>query len=165
MKKVASIVSIIVLYCLSGSTIANAQFDHSPVKWQFTAIPTSPKKATLVFTATLDEGWHIYSQFIEPGGPLPTTFTFLPDNRYSLKGKVKEDGKPIKSYDSTFEMKIVWYSNMVTFSQEVMLEAAITTIKGTIEFMSCTDETCLPPKEVPFSLEVNTVEEKKHKGK
>jgi thiol:disulfide interchange protein DsbD len=154
MKKVVSIVGIMIIYCTIASTIAKAQIDHTPVKWEFTSIPISAKKAKLVFTANLDEGWHIYSQFIEAGGPLPTTFTFIPDSKYSLKGKVKEEGKPVEAYDSTFEIKIVCYKNAVTFSQEVSLQAPAATIKGTIEFMICTHETCLPPKEVSFSVDV-----------
>lgn len=154
------------MLCVFISPIVKGQVaDHAPVKWDFAAIPLNDKKAKLIFTANLDEGWHIYSQFIEAGGPLPTTFTFIPDNNYSLKGKVKEEGKPFKSYDSIFMMKIVWYKNTVVFSQEVNLQAPVTTIRGKVEFMSCTHETCLPPKEIPFILEVRTAREEKSKGK
>jgi DsbC/DsbD-like thiol-disulfide interchange protein len=127
-----------------------------PVKWNFTAIPTGDKEARLVFTANLDEGWHIYSQFLEEGGPLPTTFTFTPGSNYTLKGKVKEESTPVKSYDDVFMMDIVWYKNTVVFSQEVSLRAPAATIRGRVEFMACRDDLCLPPDEIEFALEVKT---------
>lgn len=137
-----------------------------PIKWQFTAVTTGDHEAKLIFTASLDEGWHIYSQFLKEGGPLPTTFTFLPSKDYLLKGKVKEEGSPVKSYDDTFMMEIVWYNDRAVFSQEVKLWAPVTTIRGRIEFMGCTYDMCLPPDEIDFSMEVKaTGAGKKSKGK
>jgi thiol:disulfide interchange protein DsbD len=127
---------------------------HKPVKWSFVAVPGKGSEATLMITATLEDGWHIYSQYIEEGGPLPTTISFSSSKEYTRVDKVKEEGMAIKSYDKTFMMDIVWYGHSVVFSQKVKLHVPLTMIQGKVEFMVCTEEMCLPPEVVSFNLEV-----------
>lgn len=144
-------------------TFSSAQV-HTPVKWNFSVVPTSDGgDALLMFRASLDDGWHVYSQFISNEGPLPTTFTFPPNSDYSLVGKVREEGNALKSYDSTFMMDVIWFAGSVTFVQKVKLHVPSTVVKGKIEFMACTDEMCLPPDELPFSLEVSANKSDKKK--
>ena len=166
MKKAICAVGVFMFFnCLFAFVVAEAQ-NRQPIKWQFLAVATGEHEAKLIFTASLDEGWHIYSQFLEQGGPLPTTFKFIPDKDYLLKGKVKEESAPVKSYDDIFMMEIVWYNNTAVFSQEVKLWAPVTTIRGTIEFMGCTHDMCLPPDEIGFSMEVKASDAvKNNKGK
>lgn len=146
------------LYLLSlllHGVVANDYAQAQPVKWQFSALPVNSSEATVYFTATLEEGWHLYSQFIEEGGPLPTTFTFAPGNNYTVIGNVKEESLPVKSYDETFMMDIAWYTGTAVFSQHVKLASPRATIQGTITFMACKDDLCLPPEDVPFSISCN----------
>jgi thiol:disulfide interchange protein DsbD len=126
---------------------------HKPVKWSFVSVPGKGSEATLMITATLEDGWHIYSQYIEEGGPLPTTISFSPSQEYTRIDSVKEEGMAVKSYDKTFMMDIVWYAHSVVFSQKVTLHAPLTIIQGKVEFMVCTEEMCLPPEVVSFNLE------------
>jgi thiol:disulfide interchange protein DsbD len=128
---------------------------RAPVTWSFTSRPASGGTATLVFKATIAPGWHIYSQFMEEDGPLPTTFSFSPDNSYTLNGKTKEEGTPVKFYDQTFMMDIVWFSDSVTFSQAVKLRKDSVSVKGKVVFMACNDQLCLPPEAVEFSIKVS----------
>src|SRR5687768_10766552 len=72
---------------------------RQPAKWHFSAVPRGGSEASLMFTASLEEGWHIYSQFIGKDGPLPTTVTFIHSDDYALIGKVREESTPIKSYN------------------------------------------------------------------
>jgi thiol:disulfide interchange protein DsbD len=154
MKKIFGVVGVLVLVtCFSLQAQSQRQ---KPVSWHFTAIRTSDKEARLVFTASLDDGWHIYSQFLDEGGPLPTTFSFGQDDDYSLKGKVNEESVPVKIYDNTFMMDIVWFTKTAVFSQMIKLNAPSTVIKGKIEFMACTEDLCLPPEEVAFSIKVES---------
>jgi thiol:disulfide interchange protein DsbD len=131
---------------------------HRPVQWTFTSIKLNEDTAALVLTAKLDEGWHLYSQYLEEGGPLPTTFTFEPGNGYILAGHVTEESMPVRLYDETFMMDITWFTGTAVFTQKVTLEVPVVTIKGTISFMLCTDEMCLPPDEVSFSIELRNGE-------
>lgn len=138
---------------------------HTPIKWQISTNQVSDSQAQLIFTAILDDGWHIYSQAIEEGGPLPTTFSFEPSDTYSRVGKVEEFGTPVKSYDNTFMMDITWFAQTVVFKQKVDLHEAAVTIKGKIEFMVCTDEMCLPPETKTFSLEIRAINPRKNDSK
>ncbi len=157
------IVWLVVSVPVFFSAPAHAQI-RNPVKWSFAAAPSSTDSAAiLMLTATVEEGWHIYSQFMESGGPLPTTFTFIPGKDYSLVGKVKEEGSLVKAYDETFMMNVLWFANSVTFIQRVKLNVPATEIKGEVEFMVCNDHQCLPPDEVSFTLKVTANQETKKK--
>jgi len=156
MKKAKCVARLFIVSCVLVSVVVQAQ-DLQPVRWQFSAVPVNDHKARLMFTASMDDGWHIYSQFLEEGGPLPTTFTFQPGDNFSLQGKVVEESTPFKTYDETFMMPIAWFDKTAVFSQEVKVRSAAAIIKGKIEFMVCNGELCLPPEEIPFSVEVKTV--------
>jgi len=149
----------VLILCLPGCNSLQAQF-YKPVQWHFSATPGNGSEVQLIFNATLEKGWHIYSQYIGSDGPLPTTFSFAPSTDYTQIGKIEEKGTPVKSYDKTFLMDIVWFANSVTFIQKIQLKVPLTTIQGKVEFMVCRDEMCLPPEVVAFSMEVRSRESK-----
>jgi len=126
---------------------------RKPVKWNFSASPVGESEALLVFTATIDPGWHIYSQFIAKDGPFPTNFTFTPSGEYSRLDGVKETSIAVKKYEPVFDMDVVWFERTAVFIQKVTLHGPSTTIKGKVEFMACTREECLTPETVTFNLE------------
>ncbi|MEO8793863.1 MAG: cytochrome c biogenesis protein CcdA [Daejeonella sp.] len=125
-----------------------------PVKWSFSSKTINDKEAELILIAKIDKGWHVYSQFIEEGGPVPTSFTFKPSPDYKLVGKVSESPKPITAMDKTFDMKIAYHENLVTFKQKIRLNKPKTSVSGSLEYMVCNDERCLPPSEVEFKIPV-----------
>lgn len=127
---------------------------YSPVSWQFKAEPVTGHETLLSITATLDPGWHLYSQFIKEGGPIPTRFRFEPGDGYVPVSPMDERGKEARFYDDLYEMDIIWYSDVVTFSQRIRLVHPETIIKGKVEFMTCNDEVCIPG-EREFMIEVN----------
>src|SRR5690349_186067 len=89
----------VVLFLYSAVSFAQI---YTPVKWSYSTKKLDDKKTELILTATIDKGWHLYSQFLTTDeGPLPTTFTFNTDKAYTLIGKVKES-KPIDHYDQVF---------------------------------------------------------------
>lgn len=144
---------------LLGCNSLQAQFDK-PVQWHFSATPANGSEVQLIFNATLEKGWHIYSQYIGTEGPLPTTFSFAPSSDYTQIGRMEEKGIPVKSYDKTFLMDLVWFANSVTFIQKIQLKVPLTTIQGKVEFMVCRDEMCLPPEVVAFSIDAKSHESK-----
>ena len=146
---------ILLIFTLIVSTIfANAQL-YDPVSWKFTAEDISGNEATIVLTATIEPGWHVYSQFIEEGGPIPTSFSFEAGKGFKLKGGVTESPKAISDFDPNFNMQIAWHKKVVRFSQKITLTKPIVQVKGMLEFMVCNDTNCLPPEEVPFSVQVD----------
>lgn len=130
---------------------ANAQI-HNPVTWNFAV-----EGNEFVFTADIEEGWHLYSQHLPPDdGPIPTSFNFDKNEHLRIKGKAKE-GKPHKEFDPNFQMELAFFSDKAVFRQEATLINATTPIKvtGFLEYMVCNDKMCLPPEMVDFEFEID----------
>jgi len=108
----------------------------------------------LTFTAIVNDGWHIYSQYIDSGGPIPTSFTFIPGTDYDLVGKVIELNDPVHAFDKAFEMYITFFSTKVVFVQKIKYIKQGTVIKGILKFMACNGDQCIPPEEVEFNFKV-----------
>lgn len=148
MKKILAITAALML-----SLGAFAQVENK-VKWKFGAKRTSATEATVFAIATLEDGWHIYSQHINEGGPTKTEFTFSPSKTYSLAGKTVEP-KTVAKFDKQFKMNIGFFEKEVVFQQKVKLKSAnAVTVKGKVEFGVCNDRQCLPPDEVAFNIPV-----------
>ncbi len=124
------------------------------VKWYFKSGLVTGPEATLIFKAEILPGWHLYSQFMEEGGPFPTQFSFESIGAYTLVGKVEETGEAVKFHDDNLMMDIIWYSGTVTFSQKIKLNQGAVIVRGKVEFMACNEQMCLPVDERQFNLEV-----------
>jgi len=125
---------------------------YDPVEWSFSSEKLNDNEYNLIITAKIEKGWHVYSQFIGEGGPIPTSFKFQPSSDYKLVGKVTESPKAVTAFDKNFNMQIAWHKDQVVFKQKVSLLVPKTSIAGTLEFMVCNDERCLPPAEVKFTI-------------
>jgi len=127
-----------------------------PVKWSFSKEKLSETEYNLVFKASIENKWHLYSQDIEPGGPLPTYFEFDTLDGYEFIGNVIEFPDPKEEMDPNFNMVVRYFSKEATFKQKIKLttENPIE-IKGFLEFMCCDDERCLPPEDIDFSFGFN----------
>lgn len=141
------------MFLLLFAGIANAQINN-PVSWTYTAKKIADKTYELHLTATIGGNWHLYAQ--DAGtGPEPTTFVFTKNPLISFDGKVKEVGKLEKSFDKNFNSVLKYYGKKVDFVQKIKVKSAIATVvKGTINFMVCNDRQCLPPRDVPFTINV-----------
>jgi len=124
-----------------------------PVHWSYAAKKTSPTEATIFLKATIDNGWHVYSQFVKEGGPVKTTITFTPSAQYALVNKTIEP-KPITRMEKVFNMNVSFFENSVIFQQKIKMKKGEATVKGTIEYMTCNDEKCLPPTTEEFTVPV-----------
>ncbi len=144
---------ILLFFSFLLSNIGFAQIEN-PVKWSTSVEKTSEKEAVLVMTATIEKGWHLYSQFIADGGPIKTTFSFEGNSNFKTSGGVTE-GKAVEYYDKNFEMQLKYFGDKAVFRQKIsLLTANKFSIKGTVEFMVCDDEKCLPPDLVELNFEV-----------
>ncbi len=127
----------------------------NPVQWSYKVEKVNEKEATLVFTADIDDKWHLYSQNIPDGGPVPTSFKFIPSKDYTLVGKVEEVSKGENIFDSSFNMKLTVFSHKAVFKQKIRkLTNKPFAVTGTLEFMCCDDSRCIPPKELDFSFTI-----------
>jgi DsbC/DsbD-like thiol-disulfide interchange protein len=126
-----------------------------PVKWSYAAKKTSKTTAVLYLKATVEDGWHLYSQNIADGGPIKTTFSFSPAKTYQITGKTTEPKATVK-FEKSFNMNVSYFEKSVIFQQQVKLtgNGANPAVKGSVEFMVCNDQQCLPPETVEFSIPV-----------
>jgi len=124
-----------------------------PVKWSYAAKRLNSTEAMVLIKATVDRGWHIYSQHVADGGPVATSFSFAPSKAFTLVGKTIEP-KPVTKFEKAFGMNVSYFENAVVFQQKIKIKAGQPVVKGTLEFMACNDEKCLPPDEVSFSIPV-----------
>ncbi len=150
MKKFALIISLLFTFV----TNVNAQM-HDPVKWNTSVEKVSDTEFDLVIKATIESGWHLYSQNVPEGGPIATSFTFKESKKeYELVGKTVE-GKGHEEYDTVFEMDIKYFGDEAIFKQRIkVLTRENIIIAGALEFMVCDDTNCLPPTEVEYTFEV-----------
>lgn len=126
---------------------------YDPIKWSYASKKTGKTEAVIFVKATLEKGWHLYSQYIQRGGPQPTKFTFEKSAAYSVSGYTAEP-KPIVRLEPAFMMEVGFFENSVIFQQKVKLKAKKATVKGKVKFMVCNDKMCLPPDEVEFTIDI-----------
>lgn len=128
----------------------------NPVTWSFSAVKVSDKTYEIHMKATIQSGWHLYSQS-QPADAIaiPTAFTFNPNPLLSRDGKVKEVGKMEVMNDKELGISANQYSLTVDFVQKVKLKSnAKTSLTGNVEYQTCDDKKCLPPKKVNFSIAI-----------
>ncbi|MFS8616706.1 MAG: cytochrome c biogenesis protein CcdA [Solitalea sp.] len=149
MKRIILIWSLLAIASGLSAQIFN------PVSWDFSARPSGENEMVLTLRATIDPGWHVYSQHLDEGGPIPTNFKFTPSSDYELKGGVEEVSEVERVMDPNFGMEVLYFSNEAVFEQTVVLKKPSTAISGVLEYMVCDDQRCLPPTEVEFSIKAN----------
>lgn len=134
--------------------IANAQVKN-PVHWSFSSKKINANTYEVHLTATIEKGWHIYSQTTPEGGPVPTAIVYQKNPLLVMDGAAKELGKLEQHHEPLFGVDVKQFSNRVDFVQVVKLKGkAKTAVSGTINFMTCNDTECLPPKTVTFSVAI-----------
>ena len=129
-------------------------FAQNPVSWSFASKKVGDNVYEVRLTATMQPGWHLYSQNQpEDAIAIPTSFDFNNNPLLTLDGKTKEMGKLEKYKDPTLGVKANQYSNKVDFVQLVKVKGkAKTNVTGKLEYQTCDDKKCLPPKTVNFSI-------------
>lgn len=148
MKKLLTIVACLVHFA------GFAQIDN-PVHWTFAATPAGEHQVAITATARIDEGWHLYSQFLEADGPVPTSFQFTNQQDYLLVNGVTESPAARQGYDSTFEMTILYHEESVTFKQLLTYTDPATQVKGSVHYMVCSGQKCLPPTDLEFDIAID----------
>jgi thiol:disulfide interchange protein DsbD len=125
-----------------------------PVKWSF-ASKQDGVNVTLMFTAKVDAGWHVYDTDLPDGGPVKTSFHYADSTKFEFSGTLAKEPAPEEVFDKNFNMKIRYFSDQVVFIQKIKLKDVHTgEIKGALEFMSCNDQTCTPPTETEFDFKL-----------
>ena len=145
MRKILSICLLLI------AVVAQAQIQE-PVKFKSELKTLVAGEAEIVFTATIDKGWHVYSTDLGDGGPISATFNVEKISGATVVGKLQPKGKEIASYDKLFEMNVRYFESTAQFVQKLKLTGGDYKIEGFLEFGACNDENCLPPTQVEFNF-------------
>ena len=145
MRKILSICLLLI------AVVAQAQIQE-PVKFKSELKTLAVGEAEIVFTATIDKGWHVYSTDLGDGGPISATFNVEKISGATVVGKLQPKGKEIASYDKLFEMNVRYFESTAQFVQKLKLTGGDYKIEGFLEFGACNDENCLPPTQVEFNF-------------
>ncbi|MDH3381182.1 MAG: protein-disulfide reductase DsbD family protein, partial [Flavobacteriaceae bacterium] len=154
MKKILSLL----LISFTLITGLKAQI-YDPVKWNTSVEKVSDSTYNLVTKATIESGWHLYSQNVPDGGPIPTTFLYKTNEHFELLENTTEPNG-IEVDDPVFEMRIKYFEHEATFKQLIKINNPdLTVINGEVEFMVCDDKNCLPPtiQELEFKIKEGSV--------
>lgn len=135
---------------IAGAMAVQAQIQE-PVKFKSEWKNVSATEAEIVFTATIDQGWHVYSTDLGDGGPISATFNIDKISGAELAGKLRPVGKEISGYDAMFEMNVRYFEHSVQFIQRLKLTGGAYQVEGFLEYGACNDENCLPPTQVEFN--------------
>lgn len=146
-------VLLVIINFISASIFAQS---GSKVKWEFTSKKIADKKYEIRLVATIQPGWHMYSQNQSADAiVLPTAIKFTTNPLVVLNGKPKEVGKLFDQFDKAINARSRYYSNKVEFVQTVTLKSNVkTAVAGEIQFMVCDDKQCLPPDVAKFSIKL-----------
>ena len=145
MRKILSICLLLI------AVVAQAQIQE-PVKFKSELKTLAVGEAEIVFTATIDKGWHVYSTDLGDGGPISATFNVEKISGATVVGKLQPKGKEIASYDKLFEMNVRYFESTAQFVQKLKLTGGDYKIEGFLEYGACNDENCLPPTQVEFNF-------------
>ena len=124
---------------------------QDPVKFKAEWKELSATEAEIVFTGTIDAGWHVYSTDLGDGGPTSATFNVDEIKGAELVGKLVPGKGEKEQMDPIFSMQVRYFEKNATFVQKVRLTGGDYVVKGYLEYGACNDENCLPPTAVDFS--------------
>nr|WP_315142219.1 cytochrome c biogenesis protein CcdA [uncultured Flavobacterium sp.] len=132
------LLGLLVFFCSLG----NAQI-LDPVKWTTKIEQKSATNFIITFNATIENEWHVYSQFTPDGGPLPLEVNFKNQKgNYTLVGKAKES-KTRTAYNDIFEVNETFFEKKAQITQEISLvNKGVKTIEVELNFQAC-KEVCI----------------------
>jgi len=141
MKK---IISSTILFLIALSAMAQMM---DPVHFTSQLKLLKEGEAELVFSATIDPGWHVYSTNLGNDGPIAASFNTVKMEGAEPVGKLQARGSEIKKYDKLFDMELRYFEKAVTFVQKIRFTKPQYDIDCYVEYGACNDEACLPPSE------------------
>lgn len=125
----------------------------NPVKVQSQLKEVSATEAELVFNASIESGWHMYSTEVVEFGPTPTSLNVESISGATLKGTLKPKNTPVKKYEEMFGSDVYYFEHTATFVQKLTLEGGKYHVEGYLEYGACNDQSCTPPTKVDFSYD------------
>jgi thiol:disulfide interchange protein DsbD len=131
----------------------------NPVKWKTKVVQKSETEFELIMDATIENEWHMYSQFTPDGGALPTVFDFKnTKGNYTLVGKTKES--PYKKvFNDIFEVDEYYFAKTAQFKQVIKVtNTKLKEVKVYVEYQACKEQCIQQDATFTFELpEIKTI--------
>lgn len=124
----------------------------NPVSWTTSLEMKGDDRGEVVMTATIEPGWHMYTNNIPDDGPTALSIDFSTLKGVKLDGTFKADQKAHQQHDDMFDMELSWWTGKVTLRQAFIATEPQFEIGGTIVCGACNDQNCIPPYRESFSL-------------
>jgi len=152
-----SFIIYVALFLLAFIPVVGYSQIVNPVKWDYTVNISDNNEAELVFKATIDKAWHLYS--LQPGSldVNPTTFTFDPSNDYNRIDSVQQVGSPVKKKEPVFDnAELSFFEKEAVFKQKIKIKSDHAfVVKGQVSFQACNESQCIFPPPTDFEITVD----------
>ena len=132
----------------------------SPISVAATVEPAAGgKPATLVVTATLEEGWHLYALTQKPGGPKATRIGVDAASAWLPSAPFVPDAPPhvrtITDVPAWKGLQVEEHEGTVVWRAPLEPNAAGTgaRVSGSVSLQMCRETSCSPPASVPFTAD------------
>jgi thiol:disulfide interchange protein DsbD len=157
------VAAVLLLLPLSDSAQAQRGGSASKVDWTATATDVAPgKTGALTLTGDIADGWKMYAL----DSPPPSRGVSVSVESWTdglSKGGPVEQSDPKRGYDPNFDKEVSYFEGTATLRVPVAVDASAElgerTVTGTVTFMVCTDEMCLPPTPASFETTLSVAEE------
>ena len=137
---------LLMLLAISGVQAQMAE----PVHFRTTLNTLDGDQAEIVFSATIDAGWHVYSTDITEDGPIRATFHAEQLEGVELVGGLKPRGHVTEQFDEMFGTNLRFFEKQGAFVQKIRFTKPKYSIDCYLEYGACNDQMCLPPTTVEF---------------
>ncbi len=139
---------------ISLASLLSAQ-NFDPVKWDYSIEQISQDEFDIIFKAEIEDGWTVYSMYIEEGGPVPTSIWYETEGVVENKGDAIEKGHRKEGMDPIFEMNVIKFLDDEDYEvrQRVKVLDPSKKLVGYLTYMTCDNERCLPPTDVDFEID------------
>ena len=138
-----------VLAALLWGALASAQAPESTASWKVSQKAVADNEYELIFTASIEPGWHIYTVDHEFNA---TSVEFDSPAGFTPIGSLVQVTEP-----ASFRNEKVFFDSAV-FSQRIKLEGSSATVNGELTWSGCNDQFCAAPEHFEFSVPLTSEE-------
>lgn len=128
------------------------QVSENIINWDYEIIKTGHKSYDLIVTGKIAEGWHTYDlkhEFSATSFELENSKSYSPiGGPYEISKSVEHDGERV-------------FYNEIKLGRKIKLTKAKAEVKGTVNWMACSGESCTTPSDWDFSFEINSDDSEK----
>ncbi len=148
MKKIL----FLILPFLLLSNVVRAQFTE-PVKFETSVEKISDTEYYLVINATIENKWHLYSQYTNKDGSLPIVISNEDSaDIFTLIGKA-EESKTEKKFNKTFGVEETFFEHTATLKQKIKLLKDVKQVKIDFYGQACKEACIQIDKSFTFALD------------